>query len=211
VTNAAEQTAPKSSKRQTKQTKVDHLLAQGTMIEVDVDGRRALYLKMPTPELQDELNTELEKEIKKRFKASGFERVCATRRDHPFHSALLRERIDDLARDITVVDHKSGTWCRLYLAPEEAWKLLTDRHADWHEGMQAFRAIWAKAYEEYQEMRRSPLYWRGTSSYNTVFPPNGPELPDGPRPKPVYLSKRNPDLVIQLRDNFVDLYTRTRR
>jgi hypothetical protein len=205
VTNTTKQLAPKSNRRQ---TKLDSLLGQCVPIETDVDGKRAVFLKMPTPQLQDELNKELEKKIKQRLKDGGFERVYATRRDHPFHSALLRERIDALARDITVIDHKRGIWSRLYMAAEEAWKLLTDRHADWPEGMQAFRAIWAKAYEEFQDMRRNPLYWRGTSSYNTVFPPNGPAVPDGPRPKPVYVSKLNPDLIVQLRDDFVDLYTK---
>ena len=180
----------KSSKRQTKQTKLDRLLAQGTLIETDVDGRRAVFLKMPTPELQSTLNEELEKKIKQRLKAGGFERVCATRRDHPFHSELLQKRIDDLARDITVVDHKRGTWSRLYMAPDKVWKLLTERHADWHEGMQAFRAIWAKAYEEHRDV----LFWS-----------NDPAL--RPRPKPVFVSKQS-DIVVSLQNGSVDLWVK---
>lgn len=188
-------------------TKLDRLLEQGQWIVADIDGQKLPYLKMPSAELQSELNEELEKKIKQRLKADGFELVHATRREHPFHSDTLRERIDKLARDITVIDHKRGTWSRLYLPPEKTWKLLTERHADWPEGMQAFRAIWAKAYEEFQDMRRNTLYWRGTSSYNTVFPPNGPALPDGPRPKPVFF-KQGSETVLSVLDGFVNLYAR---
>ena len=97
MTKAAGRRTPKSRKRQSKQTKLDRLLAQGTTIDVDVDGRRAVYFKMPTAELQTELNEALDKSIKKRLKADGFELLHATRREHPFHSDILRERIDTLA------------------------------------------------------------------------------------------------------------------
>jgi hypothetical protein len=98
---------PKSKKKtkQSKQTKLDRLLAQGADILVEIDGRRAVYFKMPTAELQTELNKELEKKIKKSLKAGGYERLCATRRDHPFHSDILRERIDHLADELSS-DHQ---------------------------------------------------------------------------------------------------------
>jgi hypothetical protein len=189
-------------------TNLERLRAQGHLIEVDIGdgGQKVPYFKMPTPELQSAFDEELNKKIKQHLKASGFELLHATRRDHPFHSALLLERVDALARNITITDHKRGTFCRLYLAPEEAWKRLTERHTGWVEGMKSFRAIWAKAYQEFQDMRRDMLYWRGTASYNTVFPPNGPALPDEPRPKPVYVNKQKPDIVIALRNGFVDLF-----
>jgi hypothetical protein len=79
------------------QTKLDRLLAQGEWIAVEIDGMKVPYLKMPSPELQSALNGELDKKIKKHLKADGFELLHATRREHPFHSDLLRERIDELA------------------------------------------------------------------------------------------------------------------
>jgi hypothetical protein len=189
-------------------SKLERLRAQGQLVGVKIDGQTAPYFALPTPELQAEWNEELGKKIKHGLKASGFELLHATRREHPFHSALLLERLDVLARDITVIDHKRGIWSRLYMAPANAWKLLTEKYADWPEGMQAFRSIWAKAYEDFQDMRRSTFYWRGTPSYDVVFPANGPALPDGPRPKPVFVSKRNPNLVLALGNGFVNMWMR---
>jgi hypothetical protein len=195
------------------------------MIETHVDGRRAMYLKMPTPELQIELSEELEKKIKQRLKASGFERMCTTRREHPFHSSLLRERIDTLIY---------GEWGGAFRMDESAARARQEGHADieklaelktasgtpydadaakqeWdahvERGRKDYVKRWSKGIDTYRSMLREPLYWRGTSRYYIMFPLSGPALPDTPLPKPVYVSKRNPDLVIQLRDNFVDLYT----
>jgi hypothetical protein len=189
-------------------TNLERLRAQGHWIEVEItEDQKVPYFKMPTPELQSAFDEELNKKIKQHLKASGFELLHATRRDHPFHSALLLERVDALARNVTIIDHKRGTFCKLYLPPEKAWKLLTERHDDWVEGMKSFRAVWAKAYQEFQDMRRDEMYWRGTASYNTVLPPNGPALPDEPRPKPVYV-KQNHDVILCLRTGIIDLWTR---
>ena len=207
----------KSSKRQ---TNLDRLLAQGTLIETDVDGRRAVFLKMPTPELQSELNEELEKKIKQRLKAGGFERVCATRREHPFHSELLRERIDDLA-DLLSGDHREfSTDARAEATRQDLYGLIentknslvpfTERDIDElvETGRKEARRAWAAAVGECRAFLRDPKWWQGTYLDRALNPPEGPLLPDRPLPKPVYVSKRNPDLVIQLRDNFVDLYSR---
>ena len=189
------------------------------MIETDIDGRRAVYLKMPTAELQDELNKELEKKIKQRLKAGGFERVCATRRDHPFHSELLRERIDHLA-DLSG-DHRAySTDARAEATRQDLRGLIQDTKDDLvpfteydidalvEKGRKDALRAWASAIGECRAFLRDPKWWQGTYLDRALNPPDGPPLPDNPLPKPVYVSKRNPDLVIQLRNNFVDLYTK---
>jgi hypothetical protein len=80
-------------------TKLDRLLEQGEWVALPMDGNNPpCRFVMPTEELQSELEKELEKKIRKHLRDGGFERICATRRQHPFHSELLRERIDALAR-----------------------------------------------------------------------------------------------------------------
>lgn len=79
-------------------TKLDRLLEQGEWVALPMDGNNPpCRFVMPTEELQSELEKELEKKIRKHLRDGGFERICATRRQHPFHSELLRERIDALA------------------------------------------------------------------------------------------------------------------
>jgi hypothetical protein len=73
--------------------------------------------------------------------------------------------------------------------------------------LQIFRRGWAKGYECYRDMLRNPQYWRGTIDYEFVFPPNGEPLPDGPRPKPVYM-KPNSDILFSLEDGFVNLWVK---
>jgi hypothetical protein len=218
VTKSARKTKPKSSKRQTKQTKLDRLLAQGTSIEVDVDGRRAVYFKMPTPELQDELNAALEKKVRKDLKASGFELLHSPRRDHPFHSEILRERIDKLASllgenyDPALETEKEQKKFAQALRKVEARfsnPSPKETIAAYVAGaVQKNRRVWAKAFEKYRNMLRDVNWWKGTYVYRAIYPEGEPPLPDGPPPKPVYMSKRNPDLVIQLRNFFVDLYVK---
>ena len=98
-------------------TKLDRLLDQGKWVASQIDGKNLpCRFLMPSDELQAELEKELEKQIKKDLKAKGYELLHATRRDHPFHSDLLREKVDKLARDISIIDHKRGIWSRLYFA-----------------------------------------------------------------------------------------------
>jgi hypothetical protein len=209
--------ALKSNKRQ---TKVDRLLTQGTAVPVDLDGQKAAYFKMPTPELQEELHEALQCSIKKRLKDGGFERVCATRRDHPFHSEILRQRIDNLA-DLLSGDHREFSTdtraeatrqdllgviedTKNYIAPcteHDIDALVADGRKD------AMRA-WAHAIGKCREYLRDPKWWKGTYLDRTFNPPDGPALPDNPLPKPVYINKQRPDLVIQLRDSFVNLWIR---
>jgi hypothetical protein len=199
--------AKPKSKRQTKQTKLDRLVAQGRWIVGELDGQKLPYFAMPSAELQRALHEELEKKIKKDLKADGFELLHATRRNHPAHSAALLKRVDKLASNITVTDPKSGVWSRLYLSPKEAWKQLTERHSDWPEGMRAFQLIWAQAYNEFQELRRDELYWRGTSRYNAVFPQDGPSASEFARPKPIFF-KDGSEIAMSVADGFVKLYAR---
>jgi hypothetical protein len=223
VTAVCEVAAPQVATVRKRQTKVDRLLAQGRLIEVDRDGRKVPCLKMPTPELQNAL----EKSIKKHLKETGFERICATQRQHPFHSAILRERVDTLmetwgrkayrtpegieAERQDLYEYARETQ-QQYPAPEDAWKRFTERDADEiiAEGIKenSDRVLWAKAYEFSREILHDP-YWRSTKAYKVLMPPDGPSLPEGSnRPKPVYINKQRPEIVIQLRDEFVKLYAR---
>jgi hypothetical protein len=200
------------------QTKLDRLLAQGEWIAVEIDGMKVPYLKMPSPELQSALNGELDKKIKKHLKADGFELLHATRREHPFHSDLLRERIDELAAllgghyDPTLEDEAErekyaqtlrdieakfgGRSCEEQIAAHVARALRENRSA------------WAKGFNKYRDALRDPLWWKGTYVDRAINPPDGAPLPDGPPPKPVYLNKERPGLVIQLQGSLVHLYTR---
>lgn len=211
--------ATRSGKRHPKQTKLDLLLAQGTTIEADIDGRRAVYFKMPAAELQTELNEELEKKIKKHLKAGGFERVCATRRDHPFHSELLRERIDRLAdlsgdhRAYSTDTRAEATRQDLLTCIEDTKHYLmpiTEHDIDKlvEQGRKEALRAWAAAVGECRAYLRDPKWWQGTYLDRALNPPDQPPLPNNPLPKPVYVSKRNPELVLALENNFVKMWIR---
>jgi hypothetical protein len=212
--------ATRSGKRQPKQTKLDLLLAQGTTIEADIDGRRAVYFKMPTAELQTELNEALQKKIKQRLKAGGYERICATRRDHPFHSEFLRERIDHLADLLSGNHQEFSTEGRAEATRQDLHGLIeeTKNHiapftehdivALVEKGRKDAVRAWASAIGECRAFLRDPTWWKGTYLDRALNPPDGPPLPDTPLPKPVYVSKRNPDLVLALENGFVNMWTR---
>jgi hypothetical protein len=68
------------------------------------------------------------------------------------------------------------------------------------------QAAWASGFEDYRDMRKNAWYWRGTKAYDTVFPPHGPALPDGPPPKPVYVNKERTDVVFALEDGCVHMW-----
>lgn len=207
-----------------KQTKaLEHLLAQGTWTTTEFNGHTVPYLAMPTPELQAELSAALEKNIKKHLKDGGYEYVRANRRDHPLHSELLRERIDCLAERyggrefrnpeaIAAVRKDLQKYNReeRKLPPGPVplkWRLLDIDH-EIADGIKQWHASWPKAFALYRAMRRDPWYWRGSEVYTSTFcPPDGPPLPDGPPPKPVYM-KPNHDVVLALEDGFVHLWVR---
>jgi hypothetical protein len=221
MTNSAEQPAPKSKRM----TKLDRLRAQGHWDEIHLEGKKVPHFAMPTAELQTELNEELEKKIRKRLRDDGFERICATRREHPFHSNLFRERMDDLvgdhgsaykteesterARQETYTDIEK--LAALKAASGTPYDVEAEKHK-WDEHVERGRKDYVKRYAEgvetYRSMLREPLMWRGTRRYLIMFPPNGPALPNEPLPKPVYISKQSPDRVIQLQDGFVNLYAK---
>jgi hypothetical protein len=205
-------------------TKRDRLREQGRWTTTKRGGQKLPHFKMPTPELQAELNEELDKTIKKRLKAAGYERICATRREHPLHSSLFIRRMDQLV----------GGWGSAYKTEESTQATLQRDYAD-IEKLAAMKAAsgtpydveaarreseeraergrkdYIKRYAEgvntYRAMLREPLMWRGTTRYYTMFPPDGPALPDEPLPKPVYVNRERPDLVIQLLDANMNLYT----
>jgi hypothetical protein len=66
---------------------------------------------------------------------------------------------------------------------------------------------WARAIGQYREYLRDTRWWKGTYVDRALNPPNGPPLPNK-LPRPVYVSKLNPDLVIELLAEFVNLYTK---
>ena len=190
------------------------------MVPVDIDGQKAAYLKMPTPELQQELREALQCSLKKRLKNGGFERVCATRRDHPFHSDLVRQRIDHLADKLSG-DHRAySTDTRAEVTRQDLLGLIedtknhvvpiTEDDIDYvvDKGRKDAMRAWARAIGQCREYLRDPKWHKGTYLERTLNPPDQPPLPDNPLPKPVYVSKRRPDLVIQLQDEFVKLYTK---
>jgi hypothetical protein len=218
VTKAAGWRTPKSRKRQSKQTKLDRLLAQGTTIDVDVDGRRAVYFKMPTAELQTELNEALDKSIKKRLKADGFELLHATRREHPFHRDILRERIDTLA-DLSSEHRDYSTEARAEATRRDLLGLIEDTKNSLvsfteydiekvvERGRKEAVRAWSHAISLCREYLRDPKWHKGTYLERTLNPPDGPPLPSK-LPKPVYVSELNPDLVLALANGFVNMWMR---
>jgi hypothetical protein len=184
-------------------TKLDRLLEQGEWIVLPMDGSNPPFrLLMPTDELQAELEKELDKQIKKHLKDDGFERICATRREHPFHNSLFIERMDELVGDhgsaykteerteearqqgyadiekLAALKAASGTPYDV-----EAEKQKWDEHVE--RGRKGYIKRYAEGVETYRSMLREPLYWRGTRRYYIMFPPNGPALPNEPLPKAV--------------------------
>lgn len=193
-------------------SKLDRLLSQGRWEEIELaNGAKVPTLVMPTPELQAELNDALNAAHRKRLKSSGWRRIYATERDHPFHSELLRERIDRLAYmladdyDPTFYDDKvRDSYWETLSAHGESDVAIAHHIAQLQ---QTYRRGWAKAFGKYRDMLREPNYWRGTHLYKIVFPPDGPPLPDGPPPKPVHVKKKR-DLVLSLNDGAINLWCR---
>jgi hypothetical protein len=215
-----------TTKRKSTPNKLKRLMAQGNWVQTKLpDGRIVPHFTMPTPELQMQLDEALESWVKKQLKADGYERICATRREHPFHSELLRERIDALLggfgsafkTDESADEARQQGYAEIEkLAALKAARGtsydVTAARRDEDErvecGRRSYIRRWAKGFEDYRSMLRDPSYWRGTSRYFIVFPMNGPPLPDGPPPKPVFMDKRHPDRVVQLQDGWVNLYSK---
>ena len=69
------------------------------------------------------------------------------------------------------------------------------------------RALWPKAYNWAQQVLHD-TYWRRTEEYKLM---TEPPLPEGhARPKPVYVNKQRPAIVLQLQDGAVHFYLNTR-
>ena len=71
----------------------------------------------------------------------------------------------------------------------------------------AFKA-WSGAVGQCRNYLRDPKWWQGTYLDRALNPPDQPPLPNNPLPKPVYVSKRNPELVLALENNFVKMWMR---
>jgi hypothetical protein len=207
---------PESSKKKTKQTKLDRLREQGAWLSKDCGVCKFM---MPTAELQAELDKELDKKIRKDLKNGGYELLHAPRRDHPGHSEILRFRIDDLA---AILGDAYDPSLETEAAQKKFVRTIRDVEAKFgkrppKEEVEAYvatavqrnRRAWAKAFEKYRNMLRDLSWWKGTYVYRAIFPEGKPPLPDGPPPKPVWVNKQRPDaLVFQLLDGHVSLFTR---
>jgi hypothetical protein len=196
------QPSPPKPKRQ---SKLEALRAQGQWIEAEP------YFALPKPELQSEWEDAVAKRIRGSLAAGGFRRVGAPNRDHPFHSDLLRTRVDalvacfpDYIRELDT-DKGRGKYRRSVLrADKEAgWPLDgIDEHIESRIKMNL--ALWKEAFEQYRDIRNNP-FWRGTASYKQIMcPDDGPPLPDGPPPMPVYVSPTS-ELVLTVANGHVTL------
>jgi hypothetical protein len=206
--------------RATRATKLDRLLEQGQWVVTDVDGLNIPYFAMPTPELQGELNEALNKKIKKHLKADGFELLHATRRDHPFYTAVLRDRIDDLASVVADFNKEYATDESIEATRLDLYGLIEDTknyrvpftehdiEQMVEKGVKEARIAWASAVSKVRDYLRDPKWWKGTYLDRILNPAGGPPLPAKPLPKPVYVSKQS-EIVLSLEDGFVNLYART--
>lgn len=168
---------------------------------------------MSTDELDPKQQKKLEAKIRKRLNDSGWRRVGAPQRDHPFHSALLRNRVDEAAKAVDATfdaslfdpagrEEFTAVW-------QESERPRDDEGvARWVESLvERYRRAWSKAFEWYRDVRKNPNYWRNSFMLEWFYPPKGPPLPDGPPPPPVYI-RRPTDMVISLRDGAVDLWVK---
>jgi hypothetical protein len=198
-------------------TKLDQLMAQGGLVVGEIDGRKVPYFAMPTSELQSELSEELTKKIKKDLKADGYELLHPTRRDHPFHSDVLRGRIDEL---VSLLGERYDPTLEDEAEREEYAQTLRDIETKFGSSaceeqiaahvaraLQESRQAWAKGVSKVRDYLRDPKWWKGTYLDRILNPAGGPPLPTNPLPKPVYVSKQS-EIVLSLRDGFVNLYAR---
>lgn len=202
--------------------KLQGLMEQGAWIEGEIEGQKVLYFLMPTTRLQEELDEAIETAIKKYLKLNDWERVCATERRHPFHSDVLRERIDgrdraylteentkqtrrNLMRQVSYSSkhdtYKPGSIGSIVPFSKEDVELIVER------GVKEARQHWAASYNEWADFQRNPTFYRGTYVERMFCPEGEPPIPDGPRPKPVFISKQTPDIVICVAGGFVNLWT----
>jgi hypothetical protein len=198
-------------------SKLERLRSQGQWIEADTNGQKVLYFTLPTPELQADWNAELEKKIRNQLKASGYELLHATRRDHPFHSDILRERIDELAEllgdrhDPMLEDEAEREAYADAIREGEARLGITPcevRLAVHMDGvLRENRRAWAKGFAKYREYLRDPNWWHGTYVDRAIYPADGQPLPDGPPPKPVFY-KKGSEVVLALHDGIIDFWAR---
>jgi hypothetical protein len=203
--------------------KLERLLEQGTWTTRKIGRRKVPHLAMPTPELQRELGDALDSEIKKHLKKAGWERVCATQREYPLHSALLVDRIDDLtgfrgspyltdegaeaARQLEYVDIEKAAERSTTYDVDAAKKGTADQI---ERARKNHIKHWSKQYGDFRNMLDNPLMWRATRRYYIMFPPNGSALSEtdvGPRPKPVYVKEQS-DLLIGFDGNCVNLWAK---
>jgi hypothetical protein len=92
------------------------------------DGRTVPAFVMPSADLQKELDAALDSWIKQHLKANGWELLRATRREHPGHSELVRQRIDALVELLGPNKDQRHAWAaavgqwRAFLRDRTYWR-----------------------------------------------------------------------------------------
>ena len=218
-TDAKRPAAPKGKRK----SKLESLRSLGAWTEIELpNGHKVPYLAMPTPALQCEWNEALDKRVRTHLKAGGFTRVCAPQRDHPLHSDILRARVDELAAgypgyargidtdngrakyrmDVRRANKEDGHMAHVLPIGADEMDALIESH------LKTNLALWRDAFEQYRDIRNNPAYWQHTNSYKRIMcPDDGPPLPDGPPPPPVYV-RENADIVLSVKDGFVSLWVK---
>ncbi len=211
------------SSRAKRATKLDRLLAQGKLVEAEIDGQRVSHFAMPTPALQSELDEALEKQIKKQLKSAGWKRRCATNRDHPFYSPLLIERMDKLVEAISwsvdldclteegAAKAYRSTRRRTYELGGEVIKTSKEQaEATVDRWIKKAKAAWAEAVSEWRSMIADPAFHQGTYVQKILCPDGAPRFTD--KPPPQVFVKQGHDLVLSLaRKGWVNLWVRSRQ
>jgi hypothetical protein len=143
----------------------------------------------------------------------------ATRRDHPFYTAVLRDRIDDLASVVADFNKEYATDESIEATRLDLYGLIEDTknyrvpftehdiEQMVEKGVKEARIAWASAVSKVRDYLRDPKWWKGTYLDRILNPAGGPPLPAKPLPKPVYVSKQS-EIVLSLEDGFVNLYAR---
>jgi hypothetical protein len=192
-------------------SKLERLRSQGNWIEATTpDGRTLATFSLPSPELQKEFDATLDAWLKKHLKECGWELLHATRRDHPFHSDLVRERIDALADELFGFD-RDMPFSRDFLTAEsveaqrlELMELVDDTQ---HKRLSFTEHDIDEMVARYDDYLRDPNWWSGMYLDRILnHLPDGPPFPNA-LPKPVYF-KKDAEVVLALHDGMMDFWAR---
>jgi hypothetical protein len=155
--------------------------------------------------------------------AAGFRCITVDNRSHPFHSPMLRERLDKLAHYISFgqfdaacfTDEGARIQARAALR-EWYWfdqtliALWSDKQIDdlAEELQERSRRCWSTAYGKYRGMVDNPAKRkRAFRQSEILFPTNAPPVPDGPQPDAVYVNKAG-DRALTVKAGNVEIWFR---